>query len=106
MNGKVAGAVAVFAGLLALGGAATAASAAASTPTPSWHIVKSVRTAKVEEFTAVAATGKTTAWAFSGNELVLPQTPEAWERNGSTWTRESFPGKTNEDVVAAGATSP
>ena len=106
MNGKIAGAVTVLAGLLALGGTATPASATASTAAPSWHIVKSVRTAAVEEFTAVVATGKTTAWAFSGNENTLPPTPEAWERNGSTWTRENFPGKKNEEVVAAGATSP
>lgn len=102
MDGKVMGVATVFAGLLALGSAATAA----STPAPSWHIVKSVRTAAVEEFTAVVATGKTTAWAFSGNENTLPPTPEAWERNGGTWTRENFPGKKGEDVVAAGATSP
>ena len=100
MRVKVMGVAAGVAGLLALGSAATAAS------TPSWHIVKSVRTAAVEDFTAVVATGKTTAWAFSGNELTLPPTPEAWERTGNAWTRESFPGKTGEIVVTAGATSP
>jgi hypothetical protein len=97
MSVKIVGVAAGVAGLLALGPQGSA---------PSWRIVESVRTAAVEEFTAVVATGKTSAWAFSGNELTLPPTPEAWERNGSRWTRESFPGQTNEEVVAAGATSP
>jgi hypothetical protein len=97
MSVKAMGMAAGVAGVLAFVGTAAA---------PSWHIVKSVHTAAVEEFTAVVATGKTTAWAFSGNELDSPPTPEAWQRNGSRWARESFPGKTNEEVVAAGATSP
>jgi hypothetical protein len=68
---------------------------------PSWHIVKSVKTGVNGGFTAVAATGKATGWAFGGINR-----PAAWERNGSTWTKVAFPGKSGEQVVTAAATSP
>ncbi|MBV9382620.1 MAG: hypothetical protein JOY82_10470 [Streptosporangiaceae bacterium] len=101
MLGKVWGVAAGAAGLLALGGVTAAAPAAP----PSWHIVKSVHSGVTGDFTAITATGKTTAWAFSGNP-VDNEVPAAWTRNGTTWTRVNFPGKNNEEVVAAGATSP
>ena len=99
MSGKVLRVAAAAAGLLALGGV-TAAAAAAS-PSPSWHIVKSVHSGVNGDFTAVVATGKATGWAFDGTSG-----PTAWQRNGSTWTEVKFPGKSGEMVVAAGATSP
>lgn len=94
------------AGLLATG-AATAAGATASThpaPAPHWHIIKSVKTNSNGDFTAVVATGKTTGWAFDG--FVSPGGESAWERTGNTWKKVAFPGKSNEYVAAAGATSP
>ena len=95
---------AAAAGLLAPGAvSAVGASAAAS---PSWHIVKSVHSGASGNFTAVVATGRTTAWAFNGNPVVNTVYPAAWTRHGATWTRASFPGRRNEEVVAAGATSP
>jgi hypothetical protein len=103
MSGRAMGVAAGAAGLAMLGCACTAAAAA---PSPSWHIVKSVRGGVAGSFTAVAATGKTTAWAFSGNPVANTEVPAAWVRTGSTWTRAGFPGKQNEEVVAAAATSP
>jgi hypothetical protein len=96
------------AGLLAAS-AATAASAASTgqaQATPRWHIVKSVKTgANDQEFTAVAPTGKTSAWAFDG--LGFPTRATAWRLTGKTWTKMSgFPAMANEEVVTAGATSP
>jgi hypothetical protein len=92
---------AAVAGLAALG--CTGASAATS---PSWRVVKSVHSGVTGDFTAVVATGPTTAWAFNGNPVADREVPAAWARHGSTWTRVSFPGRSGEEVVAAGATSP
>jgi hypothetical protein len=95
------------AGLLAAS-AATAASAASNgeaLAVPRWHIVKSVKaTTSDQEFTAVAPTGKTSAWAFDGLGFLSRAT--AWRLSGKTWTKMAgFPSMANEEVVAAGATS-
>ena len=72
---------------------------------PAWRVVKSVpATRNGGAFTAVAATGKTTGVAFYGNEGSLE--PQAWQLRGGTWTRQPFPGKNDEEVDVAGATSP
>jgi hypothetical protein len=68
-------------------------------------VVKSVKTNQ-GDFTAVVATAKTSGWAFGGQFSKL--TPDtAWRLGGGAWTQDkAFPGKNNENVVAAGATSP
>jgi hypothetical protein len=109
--GLVAGAVAVTA---TAAGAATAtravmaraaesagAAGVGRVTAPPWRIIESVKTNSNGDFTAVVATGKATGWAFDGLSR-----PTAWERNGSTWTKVTFPGRNNEYVAAAGATSP
>ena len=107
---RAAGVVAAAGSLLA--GTALAASgvgvAQAMPASPAaWHIVKQVHSGVAGDFTAVVATGKSTGWAFNGNNLAGPTTkPTAWTRSGSTWTKASFPGKRGEEVVAAAATSP
>jgi hypothetical protein len=73
---------------------------AATAASPSWHIVKRVSGGNFGGFTAVAAVGTTGGWAFGGASK-----PTAWKRSGSTWTKVAFPGKTNESVVAARASS-
>jgi hypothetical protein len=83
---------------LAVAGAASAM--AATSASPSWHIVKRVHSGDTGVFTAVVAVGKTGGWAFNGVEG-----PTAWERSGSSWTRVAFPGRSDETVVAAGASS-
>ena len=106
MSRKVAWIAAGIAGLLAAGGA-TAATAAAAPPAaaPHWHIVKPVKTDSSGDFTAVVATGKSTGWAFDGQGFSSP--PTAWRRNGTSWTKfAAFPGKKNEEVFTAGASSP
>jgi hypothetical protein len=114
MIGRVLG-VAGAAGLVALAGAAAAFASAAAAPASAtapaaaagWHVVKKVHSGPSGDFTAVVATGKTTGWAFNGNPIASPVAgPAAWQRSGNTWTRAAFPGKSNEEVVAAGATSP
>jgi len=91
-------AAAGVAAALALTGAA---SAMAATPaSPSWHIVKQVHSGNTGVFTAVVAVGKTGGWAFNGVSK-----PTAWKRSGSSWTRVSFPSRSGETVVAAGASS-
>ena len=108
MSRKVAWIAAGVTGLLAAGGvmAASASATAAAPPVaaPHWHIVKSVKTDFSGGFTAVVTTGKTSAWAFDGQGLTSP--PAAWRLSGKTWTKVAFPGKKNEEVITAGASSP
>ena len=97
-----AAAAGVAAALAVTGAVAAATSAAAATPAgPSWQIVKRVHSGTTGVFTAVVAVGKTGGWAFNG-----VSGPTAWRRNGSSWTRVAFPGRSDEVVVAAGASSP
>jgi hypothetical protein len=89
------------------GGAATAITAVAPVrpAAPSWHIVRQVPNgARPDAFTAVAATGRTTAMAFQGNGGVLE--PTAWVLRGGVWRRATFPGRNDEVVLNAAATSP
>jgi len=102
MSRSAAWITAGVAGLLAIG-AATAASAMAATG-PSWHIVTSVKSDDTGDFSAVVATGKTTGWAFDGAGFSSP--PAAYQLSGTTWKQAAFPGKKNEEVITAGATSP
>ena len=92
---------------LAFTGAASSSALAAPAPAtthpaiPAWNIVKQVHNGPFGGFTAVIALGRTGGWAFNQGPV-----PTAWRRSGSTWTQVPFPGKPNEAVVAAGATSP
>jgi hypothetical protein len=89
---------------LAVTGAASypalAAPRAAQPRTPVWQIVKQVHNGPFGGFSTVIAVGKNGGWAFNQGSA-----PTAWRRSGSTWTQVPFPGKSNEVVVAAGATS-
>jgi hypothetical protein len=67
---------------------------------PAWNIVKQVRNGPFGGFTAIVAVGRTGGWAFNQGSV-----PTAWRRSGSTWTQVPFPGRANEVVVAAGASS-
>jgi hypothetical protein len=69
-----------------------------------WRVTASVKTNETGDFTAVVATGKTTGWAFDGTGSGTA--PIAYQLSGGTWTRASFPGKKDEEVVTAAATSP
>jgi len=94
------------AGLLALGTvAATAATTGARPATAQkWRITTSVKTNGTADFTAVVATGKTTGWAFDGTGF--DSAPIAYQLSGGKWKKASFPGKKNEEVITAAATSP
>jgi hypothetical protein len=85
---------------LAITGAASAWALAATSPGLSWHFVKHVHSGGNGDFTAVVAVGKTGGWAFNGVSK-----PAAWKRSGGSWTQVSFPGRSGEEVVAAGASS-
>jgi hypothetical protein len=112
VRGRGRQAAALAAGILALAAVTGTAAAGAASATgartaaaPKWHIVKSVKTDFSGQFTAVAATGKSSGWAFDGNgESGLKAT--AWRENGTTWTKVAFPSVGGEEVVAAGADSP
>jgi hypothetical protein len=89
------------------GSVITARGGAAARPAaPGWHIAKLVPNgARQDAFSAVVATGKTTAMAFQGNAGVLE--PTAWVLRNGAWTRvSSFPGRNDEVVMNAAATSP
>jgi hypothetical protein len=97
------------AGLLALGATAATvlASAASASASPAaaakWRVTAAVKTDYTGDFTAVAATGKTTAWAFDGNGTT--RAPVAYQLSGGKWKKASFPGKKDEEVITAAATS-
>jgi len=85
-------------GLAAVPPAEAGAHAAAA-----WHIAKSVPGPNFPAFTAAAAASGTSAWAFEepgGNAR-----PAAYELTGTTWHARPFPGKLNEQVLAASASS-
>jgi hypothetical protein len=106
MRIKALGLAAGVAGLV-LGGvtAATAASAASAAPAaPHWHIIKTVATNDTGDFTAVVATGTSGGWAFDGEAAA--KGPTAWRLLAGKWTPVAFPGKPDEEVVAAAAASP
>jgi len=99
MRVKVRGAALLAAAVAALSGC-TQNAVAAPVSVPSWHIVKKVSAGPNGIFTAVTAVGQNGGWAFDGLSR-----PTAWERSGSTWTQVPFPGLSDEEVVAAGASS-
>ncbi len=106
-----AGAAAIIAitSQAAAAAAATGAAHAAPAPRlatgPSWHVVKSVPSGRQGiAITALAATGKTTAWAFAGNGGAAE--PTAWMLRNGTWAKAPFPGRNDEEVLSAAATSP
>jgi hypothetical protein len=106
-----------IAGLLIAGTATAGVAAAASAATPAaagkhWSIIftppkVSPALRDTQDFTAVVATGRTTGFAFDG--IGAPRGETAWERTGRTgaaWKKVPFPGKTNEEVAYAAASSP
>jgi hypothetical protein len=102
----------LIAGTATAGVAPAASAAAAPAAGKQWHVI--FRAPKVspslqitQDFTAVVATGRTTGFAFDG--IGAPAGETAWERTGSagaTWKKVPFPGKTNEEVAYAAASSP
>lgn len=94
-------------GLLAIGavaGAGQASAVSATNAVARWRLVKQVKTDYSGAFTAVAATGKATGWAFDGQGYTSP--PAAYRLSAGKWQREPFPSRTNEEVITASATSP
>jgi hypothetical protein len=90
---------------------ASASNAAASAPRAAqhWRIVfkapkVSPLNQSTQDFTAVVATGKTTGFAFNG--FGAPGGETAYERTSTTWKKVPFPGKNNEVVATAAASSP
>jgi hypothetical protein len=97
---RVTAAAASLTAAFAVTGAASAWALAATSAGPSWHLVKQVHSGGTGDFTAVVAVGKNGGWGFNGIS-----TPTAWRRSGGSWTQVSFPGRSGEEVVAAGASS-
>jgi hypothetical protein len=95
------GAAAATAAAVAVTGAAGVPASAGTAAAPSWHLVKQLHSGGEPNFSAVVAVGKTGGWAFNqGNS------PTAWRRSGSTWTKtSSFPGKRGDFVAVAEASS-
>jgi hypothetical protein len=103
-QGAAAGAAAALAVTTAALAITTAASASASPAVPplAWHLVKQVHQGDNGDFTAIAAVGTNGGWAFSGDGFGAPA---AFRRSGATWTQAPFPGRSDERVLAAQATS-
>lgn len=97
------GTVAAAVGLGALPSAA-AATTAACTTAPSWHVVGAIPGAPSGKVSAVVPTGQTTGYAFANGTGKIPA---AYERTGATtWKKIPFPGNSHETVVAAQASNP
>jgi hypothetical protein len=95
------GAAAAGAAALAVTGTASASAAPAAAPL-AWHFVKQAHQGANGGFTALAAVGRTGGWAFSGAGSAAPT---AFRRSGATWSPAPFPGRRDERVLAAQATS-
>jgi hypothetical protein len=99
----------LIAGTATAGIASAAGAAAAPAAGKHWHVI--FRAPKVspglqgtQDFTAVVATGPATGFAFDG--IGAPAGETAWQRTGASWKKVPFPGKTNEEVAYAAASSP
>jgi hypothetical protein len=105
---RIAQTVAGISAALALAGVGVAANAASSVATVSaeakalsWQIVDYGNSLPNSTFSVVAATGKTTGWAFPGGA------PFAYERTGATsWKKIKLPVGDSSNIVAAAASSP
>ena len=100
--------VSLAAAALAAGGLTAPHQASAATAARpdagGWRITLNLTAKHNPQFTAITATGPAAAWAF---EAFDPGTaaPAAWQLTGSGWHHAAFPGKSSEQVVAAGSTS-
>jgi hypothetical protein len=101
-------AAAAAAGLALAGGALAVTPAGAASRAPakaaSWKVVKTVHGSGGVAFTAVTAAGRSSAWAFEA-ETQGASRPVAWRLARSGWGKVSFPGRSGEQVVAAGSSS-
>jgi hypothetical protein len=70
----------------------------------SWKVVKMAGGSGAPDFTAVTATGTTSAWAFETRTEGVAR-PATWRLSESVWSRMAFPGHSGEQVVAAGSSS-
>ena len=98
-SATLAAAIAIVVPLL---GQAAPAAAAPSTAS-SWHVVKAVSGSDFPEFSAVASWSSAGAWAFTSAGSNTE--PHAYQQDGSTWVRRSFPGEVGESVSSATASS-
>jgi hypothetical protein len=67
-----------------------------------WHTSLRVAGAGFPAFTAAAATGAGSAWAFDSQGT---KSPGAYQFGGSHWTKRSFPAKASDFVTSASASS-
>jgi hypothetical protein len=77
--------------------------AAAPGTAASWHLVKAVSSTDFAEFSAVASWSSSGAWAFS--DAGSADEPHAYQQDGSSWVRRSFPGEPGESIWSATASS-
>ena len=67
-----------------------------------WRVIKGVPGADAPAITAVTATGTGHAWAFQSTSAK----PAAWQLTGTSWAKVAFPGRSGDQVTAAGSSSP
>lgn len=95
-----AGSLVTAAATIVVAGPAGATPAAARA---TWHVSLRVPAPKYYSyFSAVTATGGTSAWAF---EYRSSKAPAAYELSGSTWRRRPFPAEVGDRVGSASASS-
>jgi hypothetical protein len=102
MKLKIASTIAGVSTALCIVGFSAANAVAAPAQGPAWHTIY-MRTAQNAEFEAVAATGKTSGFAFLEPDTTVA-TPVAYERTGAT-TFKTVPLPTVADEWVAGASA-
>ncbi|HEV2375972.1 MAG TPA: hypothetical protein VGS19_27865 [Streptosporangiaceae bacterium] len=67
-----------------------------------WQVIKTVHSNDMPAFTAMAVTGMHNAWAFASTSAKTA----AWRMEGTAWREVAFPGRSGDQVLAAGASAP
>src|SRR5690242_376204 len=108
--------VAAAAAVTALALAALAAGSLAAPPRASaatavrpaaggWRITLNLTAKHNPQFTAITATGPAAAWAFEAFDPGTGARSAAWQLTSGGWHKAAFPGRANEQVIAAASSS-
>src|SRR5215470_19004716 len=70
-----------------------------------WRITLNLTAKHNPQFTSITATGPAAAWAFEAFDPGTGARSAAWQLTGGGWHKAPFPGRANEQVIAAASSS-
>jgi len=70
-----------------------------------WRITLNLTAKHNPQFTSITATGPAAAWAFEAFDAGTGARSAAWQLTGGGWHKAPFPGRANEQVIAAASSS-